>query len=83
MKTFWKKKEEKDMIADLYEGAAEADEEVEPVANITGNKRNRKQCRSKGGVSYNKPRASNLGSGVLAICVVVSRSIQRLKHTQL
>jgi chromodomain-helicase-DNA-binding protein 7 len=27
MKTFWKKKEEKDMMADLYEGAAEADEE--------------------------------------------------------
>ena len=27
MKTFWKKKEEKDMMSDLYEGAAEADEE--------------------------------------------------------
>jgi hypothetical protein len=27
MKTFWKKKEEKDMMADLYEGAADAEEE--------------------------------------------------------
>ena len=43
------------------EPAAEAEEEVEPVANITGNKRNRPQCRSKGGVSYVKPRASNPG----------------------
>lgn len=27
LKTFWKKKEEKDMLADIYEGAAEAEEE--------------------------------------------------------
>ena len=40
---------------------AHEDEDEEPVANITGNKRNRPQCRSKGGVSYNKPRANNPG----------------------
>jgi len=38
---------------------AHDDEDEEPVANITGNKRNRPQCKSKGGVSYNKPRARN------------------------
>ena len=38
---------------------------AEPAAEIPqacGNKQNRQQCKSKGGVAYNKPRAHNPGS---------------------
>jgi hypothetical protein len=39
----------------------EPEPQPDPEPVLTGNKRNRPQCRSKGGVSYVKPRANNPG----------------------
>lgn len=62
--------EPEDWVADLAPTAPENGPHTvahdQPVANITGNKRNRPQCKSKGGVSYNKPRGSNPGSWTAA-----------------